>query len=216
MPFDVLICHLAIPPILAYARPQNKARRVWTWYWRVATRAFSLTYLFYGEQEAAMLQRQYTGPEWLEKLWEFIDPILQVALGEYDSDETRARVPSADRVALLPADERRKDGVFVPLNRKGAPKTDTGKLVLLKQNRVAFEAKRDPKKDYTIVWLPRYWRTRIHLFMLHMMLMMGALFAGAFFGPILVGRGVFGMVTDRPVYDGNSYVSHLRASHAPR
>ena len=143
------------------------------------------------------------------RFWAALDVLLQFVFGKYDPTATYARVPASDQVALLPPTERRKVGVFVPVDEDGAPTSVEAKMRLLRQDQRSRTTKRDPVRDYTIVWLPQYWRTRIHVFVSISVTVTGAFLALVFFAPILIGRGVFAMCLDQPVHDGYAYVSGL-------
>lgn len=161
----------------------------------------------YGSSRQSTEEKRNGGPKFVEAVWPVLDPIFQFAFGRYNTTATDARVPFSDRVALLSQIERQKDGVFIPLDARGTPTTDQGRMALLKQDRRARQKNRDPRADYTIVWLPQYWRTRIHVFILCALGMASIIIATMFFGPILVGRAALAMVTTTRLHDGYSYVT---------
>ena len=206
IPFDLLFLHLVVPPTAALIRPKHKAKRLWNSYWQLTARAFALSHLMYGPDNASSPhEKKHGGVRMIEAVWPILDPIYQIIFGRYNKASTEARVPATDRVALLTQQERQQDGVFVPLDEAGTPRTKQGKLALLKQDRKARQAKRDPRKDYQIIWLPRYWRTRIHTFVFSALGTASAILAVAFFAPLLVGRAALGMFA-ADIHDGYSYV----------
>lgn len=206
VPFDLLFLHLVVPPTAALIRPKHKAKRLWNTYWQLTTRAFALSHLMYGpDNVSSPNEKKHGGLRIFEAVWPVLDRIYQAVFGSYNKAATEARVPATDRVALLTQKERQKDGVFVPLDAAGTPRTAQGKMALLKQDRKARQAKRDPRKDYQIIWLPRYWRTRIHTFVFSALGMASTILAVAFFAPLLVGRAALGMIT-ADMHDGYSYV----------
>ena len=168
---------------------------------------FALSELMYGSSRRSIEEKRIGGPKVVEALWPILDPVFQAGFGRYSTTATDARVPFSDRVALLSPAERQKDGVFIPVDGRGAPKNKEGTLALLKQDRRARQKKRDPRGDYTIVWLPQYWRTRIHVFILCALGMASTLIATTFFGPILIGRAALAMVTTNRLHDGYCYVA---------
>ena len=180
---------------------------MWNAYWRFTTHMFALSHLMYGTSRQATEEKRKGGPRIVEAIWPVLDPIFRFAFGRYDTTATDARVPFSDRVALLSPAERQKDGVFIPLDTKGTPKTAQGKLALLKQDRRARQKERNPRDDYTVVWLPRYWRTRIHVFILCALCMASTIIAAGFFGPILVGRAALAMITTNRLHDGYCYIA---------
>jgi E3 ubiquitin-protein ligase MARCH6 len=163
----------------------------------------------YGDSRRAAVEREQAGPWLLERFWSILDPFFQLIFGRYDPTATEARVPATDRVALLSQAERRKHGVFIPLDSDGSPTTPEAKLALLKQDRRARQKNRDPRTDYQVIWLPSFWRTRIHAFVFSALTMAATLLALGFFGPLIVGRAVLGMVTAAPLHDGYSYLAGM-------
>jgi hypothetical protein len=138
-----------------------------------------------------------------------VDVIATLIYGKGPTNESMTRVPNDDKVALLTA-AKSKGGMFVQLDDKGVPRTEEGKLKILRQNQAAIRNKRDPHKDYTIVWLPSYFQARINLFLL------GALTTGALglgvcaYVPLVAGRALLERILDSDpaqIHDGYSYVS---------
>ena len=205
VPFDLLFVHLVIPPTVKYIRPVYKAKRLWNTFWRVASGWFCLTSLMYGNSRRAVAEQE-KGAVWPSKIvWPIVDPLFQLAFGRYDNTSTDARVPATDRVALLSQAERKEHGVFIPHDKYGAPKSDKAKLALLKQDRRAREKNRVPKDDYQIVWLPRYWRTRVHAFIFAALTVAAWTIALSLFVPLVIGRTALGALTRQPCHDGYSY-----------
>ncbi|ORX38932.1 hypothetical protein BD324DRAFT_617907 [Kockovaella imperatae] len=204
VPFDLLYLHLAVPPTLEFLKPSVRGAAIWKFYWTIACRSFCLSSLLHGKRHNA--QCQQGGPRILEWIWPILDIPLQRLFGPYDPAGTYARVPAADQVGLLPASERKKGGVFIPLTKEGSPKDDEGKLRLLKQDQRARALKRDPRKDYTVVWLPQYWRTRIHAFIFAAIGVTGWAIAMLLFVPILVGRATLGMLVSEEMHDGYAFL----------
>jgi E3 ubiquitin-protein ligase MARCH6 len=208
VPFDLLFVHLVLPPSFAQLAPEGRLTRAFRKWWRGAAAFFRLSPLMYGDSYLHGRERypeqDRVDPWILERAWSVVDNAYQAAFGSYDNAETMARVPNVDRVALLPPHERRR-GVFIPLDAQGAPKTAEDKLRLLKQDRAARHVDKDPKEEYTIVWLPSRWRIRIHAFIFAALCSASALIATALFVPLIVGRLVTGTVLGE-VHDGYSWV----------
>lgn len=138
--------------------------------------------------------------------WLIIDAVCQALFGHYDNRATRARVPNNDRVELLPLTERRREGMFIALDHKGSPMTEADKSRLLRQDRAARRAGRNPLKDYTVVTLPDYWRTRVHVLLALGLLSASAVTAALFFIPLAVGRLATSLLVDAPIFDGYNWL----------
>jgi E3 ubiquitin-protein ligase MARCH6 len=141
------------------------------------------------------------------RIWQVLDVIAQLGLGRYNNKETFARVPASDSVVLLRAEERKGRGVFVRLDATGCPVTRDDKILLLQQDRAAKEKNRDPKQDYKMVWLPRYWRTRVHAVVLSALVLSGMSVSLGLFAPLAIGRMTLDRTLGRPVHDGYNWVS---------
>ena len=172
----------------------------------MATTAFQLTSLMYGDRQTT---QDKSGTFGFERMWRTADRLFQLLFGYYQNEETEARVPGADQIVLLSPAERKKGGVFVPLDDNGAPRLPEDKLRLLKQDRAAREAGRDPKTDYAVIWLPRYWKTRIQIFILAALTVVSMALALGFFVPLVVGRAVVAMISKELTHDGYNIASEL-------
>lgn len=150
----------------------------------------------------------------LAAIYPILDLPFQLLFGQYDKQQTDARVPGADQIVLLSPSQRKRGGVFVPLDGAGAPHTEEDKLRLLKQDRAAREAGRDPKADYTVISLPRYWRTRIHVFILVALTAASLTMAIGFFTPLVIGREAMRMVFSELPHDGYNLVSSRHLGRA--
>lgn len=200
VPFDLLFVYLAIPPTINMVRPRHKAKRLWNAFWRQTTHAFALAPLMYGQPPRAGS---------VEFIWPVVDPFFQFLFGPYEIAATFARVPATDRVVLMPQPDRKRDGVFVLLDDQGRPKTPEAKTALLLQDRRARQMQRTPKDDYQMIWLPAYWRTRIHAFILCAIGTAGAALASVAYGPLVVGRAALSSRHDGYNYIFGTYVCLL-------
>ncbi|KIS00118.1 E3 ubiquitin-protein ligase MARCH6 [Cryptococcus deuterogattii 2001/935-1] len=203
IPFDLLFLHLAIPPTIDLICPQTRARRLFTRWWRAVTTRYRLTNLVAPVPNEN--ERSETPTKLENALWPICDWICQKLFGKYRTEATDARVPASDSVILMPIEQRRKEGgVFVPLDGSGIPYNRADKLRLLKQDKIAREAGRLPTSDYTIVWLPKYWRTRIHMFVATALASMSIVIALTAFTPLAVGRMMW-KALGMDVHDGYSW-----------
>lgn len=210
VPFDLLFLHLAIPPTIDLVRPQSRARRLFIQWWRAVTTRYRLTNLV---APVPNENERSEAPTKLENaLWPICDWICQKLFGKYRTEATDARVPASDSVVLMPIEQRRKEGgVFVPLDESGIPYNRADKLRLLKQDKIAREAGRLPTSDYTVIWLPKYWRTRIHMFVASALASMSIVIALAVFMPLAVGRMMW-KTLGMDVHDGYSWVSRIEST----
>lgn len=192
VPFDLIFLYLGLPPLINSVRPRHQGKRLWAAYWRLVTDAFALGPLMYGQSRQAGQ---------LEFIWAPLDPFFQFAFGTYEPTATFARVPASDRVSLMPQADRKRDGVFIPLDEHGCPKTPQAKLALLKQDRRARQKNRSAAEDYQVVWLPSFWRTRIHVFIFLAITAASVALATMTFVPLIVGRAALGSR-----HDGYNYM----------
>jgi E3 ubiquitin-protein ligase MARCH6 len=213
VPFDLLFLHAVVPPSLESLRAKQRGKKFLNSWWKAVSRSFKLTDLLNGKRPSSTLRPE---SKLVLTLWAILDIPFQFVFGKYNTESTLARVPAHDRTALLSPAERKGsgNGVFIPLDDKGRPKTLEGKIKWLKQDRAAREAKRDPWKDYRVVWLPVYWRTRVHSLIFGAVGSCAAALAVVALVPLLVGRlftawlmGLWGGEVGAEMHDGYSLVS---------
>lgn len=209
VPFDLLFFSIAVSPTLAALRFGNRGRRCMRRWWATTASMFNLTAMLTDTDRT----RKVESPVVLGA-WRVLDFFAQIALGRYDTTETWARVPSADSVVLLKPEVRKGRGVFVRLDNIGRTLTPDGALLMHQQNQAAIKANRDPLKDYKRVWLPRYWRTRVHAVVYTALVLCGTVVATALFAPLLVGRLILDRAFGHPVHDGYNWVSHIALTHS--
>lgn len=217
IPFDLLFINAFIPPTFEAIRAKQKGKRLLGTWWRAASAFYKLTPLLYG-RKISSTRKPDSALSTL--IWRILDIPFQMMFGAYDPSETQVRVPASDRTILLPIAERQgpNNGVFIRLDATGKPRTLDETLRLLKQDRAAREGGRDPIADYQVVWVPRFWRTRVYVMILSALASCSAVLAVGFFGTLVVGRlctaWAFGNgVGDGRVHDGYSLVSRLVHLH---
>ncbi|GMK59202.1 hypothetical protein CspeluHIS016_0702170 [Cutaneotrichosporon spelunceum] len=201
VPFDILFLHLVIPPSWDMLYIPHRIRKLFVIWWGFAVRKLRLVSLIFG-----MEVRPKPSSRASQWAWMVADAVCQVVFGSYDNRATRARVPASDRVELATLAERRREGVFIPVDRNGAPRTQADQIRLLKQDRAARKAGRNPMDDYTIVALPEFWRTRVYALLVFMLFSAACVTAGVIFVPLAVGRQATASWFGGPVYDGYSWV----------
>lgn len=97
--------------------------------------------------------------------------------------------------------------MFVPLDDDLVPRSREAKIRMLRQDEATRKAKREPRDDFIVVSLPRYWRTRVHAFVFGTLGFSAVFIAGVVIVPVLLGRRIIGGWGMGQVHDGYSYVS---------
>lgn len=179
----------------------HRIRKLFVLWWGFAVKKLRLVSLIFGIEVRPKPSSRAS--QWA---WQVADAACQFVFGRYNNRATRARVPASDRVELATLAERRREGVFIPVDQKGAPRTEADRITLLKQDRAARKAGRNPQDDYTIVSLPDYWRTRVYALLAFMLFSATCVTAGFIFVPLALGRQATAMWFGTPVYDGYSWV----------
>ncbi|WWD21007.1 hypothetical protein CI109_105488 [Kwoniella shandongensis] len=204
VPFDLIFLHLVLPPTLDLIRPRHRGKKALSLWWRYTTSLYRLDGLISTRRERA--ERDKVPAKW-EFIWSILDPICRFLFGPYNPESITARVPASDQVALAPPSQRRAEGgVFIPLDDKGIPLNDKDKMRLLKQDRLAREAGRDPISDYEMIYLPKFWRTRVHVFIGSALAASSTVVALGGFAPLLVGRMAVGWKLG-VVHDGYNWLA---------
>ncbi|KLT41435.1 hypothetical protein CC85DRAFT_286468 [Cutaneotrichosporon oleaginosum] len=201
VPFDILFLHLIIPPSWEMLYLPHRMRKLFVVWWGYAVKKLRLVSLIFGMEVRPKPSSYGSHIAWL-----LADAACQFIFGRYDNRATRARVPASDRVELATLAERRREGVFIPVDQRGAPRTEADRIRLLKQDFAARKAGRNPKADYTIVSLPDFWRTRVYALLAFMLFSASCVTAGLIFVPLALGRQATALWFGAPVYDGYSWV----------
>ena len=111
------------------------------------------------------------------------------------------RVPNSDNVAVL-----RDMRATVRVDVNGIPIDDEARGLIAAQDAEAEKAKRSPKEDYTVVYIPPHFQYRIGLFIFALWVIGCVFVTAAVSAPILLGRGVFNLFTERQMHDGYSFL----------
>lgn len=125
----------------------------------------------------------------------------KVADGVLCSHGSYRRVPNSDNVAV-PRDMR----ATARVDEKGLPIDDEARELILGQDAEAEKAKRNPKEDYTVVYIPPHFQYRIGIFIFALWIIGCVFVTVAVSAPILLGRGVFNLFTERQMHDGYSFL----------
>ena len=111
------------------------------------------------------------------------------------------RVPANDNVAIV-----RGLRATVEVTEDGQPINETEARLLKLQDAEAERHKRNVDEDYTVVYIPPYFKSRIFIFILAVWSACCIAIASMLAGPVLLGRRFFLLFTTREVHDGYSFV----------
>ncbi|EJT46922.1 hypothetical protein A1Q1_04350 [Trichosporon asahii var. asahii CBS 2479] len=201
VPFDLLFLHLIVPPSWEGLKVYTHVKQGLAAWWLFVVRQLELSSLVFGVNTGNRPMSRFSQLGWI-----VADAVCQRVFGTYDNRATPARVPNSDRIKLLSLSERRKEGMFILLDSNGAPRTPADEIRLLKQDRAARRAGRNPKRDYTVVQLPEFWRTRVYALFASAMLSAAAVVATVVLVPLCVGRMATNMVFHEQIYDGYNWI----------
>lgn len=181
------------------------AKKVIALYWTTASRSLRLTALMQGLRRPD--EAEVDSDRLSELAWGMTDRVFRLLLGDYPIEATMARVPAVDTI-IFPPKWGRRTPIFVPLTEDGLPKNARDKIRIIRQDETARLARREPEKDYTQVWLPKYWRTRVHVFTFAFAMALGVGITSGLLIPLVIGRGLLFTLLGEEVHDGYSFVSH--------
>lgn len=201
VPFDLLFLHLIVPPSWEGLKVYTHVKQGLAAWWLFVVRQLELSSLVFGVETNNRPMSRFSQLAWI-----VADAVCQRVFGTYDNRATPARVPNSDRIELLSLSERRKEGMFILLDSNGAPRTPADEIRLLKQDRAARRVGRNPKRDYTVVNLPEFWRTRVYALFASAMLSAAAVVATVVLVPLCVGRMATNMVFHEQIYDGYNWI----------
>ncbi|KLO17994.1 hypothetical protein SCHPADRAFT_925510 [Schizopora paradoxa] len=199
IPIDLLFIHLALPVTLRYFRPRKLARKVANKYWRWAAHQLRLTSYMFGERRPTEELASTWG---IRTALSFLPGFEEVSKAEPRWEGAFRRVPAADNIAL-PKEIR----ATVAVNEDGSPVDEASKRLMELQNSEADKAKRDVKEDYTIVYLPPYFKHRIMLFIASLWIVGSTAVVVVFAAPIVIGRAFFKLFSADVVHDAYSFVA---------
>ncbi|KAN0128787.1 hypothetical protein V8E53_013374 [Lactarius tabidus] len=176
VPIDLLLLHVLLPHTLRFFRPRKFVRKTSINIWKYLCAQLRLTSYMFGGRHSDE-EREVTH------------------LSCY------RRVPNNDNVAV-PRDMRATARVDVT----GLPVNDEARRLIMAQDAEAEKAKRNPKDDYTVVYIPPNFQYRIGLFIFALWVIGCVFITAAVSMPILLGRAVFNLFTRRQMHDGYSFL----------
>ncbi|KAH9039259.1 hypothetical protein EDB85DRAFT_2110167 [Lactarius pseudohatsudake] len=196
VPIDLLFLHVLLPYTLRFFRPRRVVRKASVKIWKYLCAQLRLTsYMFGGRHPDE--EREVSYGSW----WAPRNSGDKVAEGALHFHGSYRRVPNSDNVAV-PRDMRATARVDVT----GLPVDDEAQRLIMAQDAEAEKAKRNPKDDYTVVYIPPHFQYRVALFIFALWVV-GCVFITATVSmPILLGRGVFNLFTRRQMHDGYSFL----------
>ncbi|KAL0955165.1 hypothetical protein HGRIS_004073 [Hohenbuehelia grisea] len=195
VPVDLIFLHIVLPYTMHYLRPRKGLKRVATLVWAFIARRLRLTSYFFGRRVPA---EEYTPKSWVTNLIRPGTPAENL-MSVWDGQ--LRRVPATDHIAL-PRDMR----ATAQVNAAGDPIDGPALELIALQNAEAIKAKRNPKEDYTVVYLPPHFRFRVITF-IAILWVVGAVVLGVTVAlPIQLGRSFFHLFIPYDVHDGYSLI----------
>jgi E3 ubiquitin-protein ligase MARCH6 len=196
VPIDLVLLHLLLPYTMHYLRPVKALKKVAEYVWRFLAARLRLTsYMFGGRHNAEEFSIKRRPWQFSIRRSGFADEFARV----YDG--TFRRVPATDNIAL-PTEMQ----ATAQVTEGGVPANDEARVLIAAQDAETEKAKRIIKDDYTIVYVPPYFRQRLILFIASLWsigsMCLGILLAA----PMLLGRAAFRLVLAREVHDGYSFI----------
>ncbi|KAH9849834.1 hypothetical protein C2E23DRAFT_837455 [Lenzites betulinus] len=197
VPIDLIFIQLVLPYTMEYFRPRKVLRQLGTSIWKYLARQLRLSSYMFGGRHPL---EEYTQERWSWRSLLNIDG-MEMDDAEAPHDGSFLRVPNSDNVALV------KDAPpTVEVDEEGYPVDARGTRLILAQTEEAMRAKRPIKDDYTVVYIPPYFRYRIIVFLVSVWTAGSALLASVLAAPILLGRAVFRLFLPYDVHDGYSFI----------
>ncbi|KAI9510016.1 hypothetical protein F5148DRAFT_977305 [Russula earlei] len=196
VPIDLLFLHVLFPSTVRFFRPRKVVRKASITMWKYLSARLRLTSYMFGERHP---EEEHELPyiNWLV----FGNSRSKAANGVAHFHGSYRRVPNSDNVAV-PRDMR----ATARVDNNGFPIDDEARGLIAAQDAEAEKAKRNPKDDYTVVYIPPQFQYRIGLFIFALWVI-GCIFVTiAVSTPILLGRAVFNVFSERQMHDGYSFL----------
>ena len=179
---------------MQYFRPKKAVKQGGLHIWKFLARQLRLSSYLFGGRHA---EEEYSLKRWsLDTVLSPPDDLDVVHDGSF------RRVPNSDNV-VLPKDELST----VEVDEAGNPLNEKEARLMLLQNIEAEKAKRNVKDDYTIVYIPPYFRYRVFAFIFGLWMVCSVVLSTGLAIPILLGRYFFRLFTPDHVHDGYSFLA---------
>ncbi|KAH8978584.1 hypothetical protein EDB86DRAFT_2815838 [Lactarius hatsudake] len=196
VPIDLLFLHVLLPYTLRFFRPRRVVRMTSVKIWKYLCAQLRLTSYMFGGRHPDEERGVSYGSWWAPR-----NSGDEIAEGAPHFHGSYRRVPNSDNVAV-PRDMRATARVDVT----GLPVDDEAQRLIMAQDAEAEKAKRNPKDDYTVVYIPPHFQYRVALFILALWVVGCVFITASVSMPILLGRGVFNLFTRRQMHDGYSFL----------
>ena len=183
-PIDIVFYNFALPFILRKAEPSKKISVMYKWWFRGCAKSLRLTNFLFGEEQK---DEQYTHPKGFPWNYLVIDNVV-----ETQRDGTHVRAPASDSVRIP-----KGRAVFLDVTEQnerldGQPDSDFG-----------MHGKTDPQ--FTKVYLPPNFRSRITTFIVLLWLFAAATGVAFTVGPLLMGRKVTQLMSQSALAPNDLY-----------
>jgi E3 ubiquitin-protein ligase MARCH6 len=178
-----------------YFRPKKAVKDFARAIWKLLAARLRLTSYFFGGRHP---DEEYTPNHW--RIFSLRLPELLLDVNPTHDGWFR-RVPATDQLAL-PRDIR----ATAPVTENGEPIDDEARALIALQNSEAEKAKRNPKDDYMVVYIPPHFRQRVIVFVALLWVVGAFLLGVAVALPIQLGRSFFALFASREVHDGYSFI----------
>ena len=195
IPYDLVFMHLILPYTIHYFRPRTAARQIGTVLWKWLSRKLRVSSYMFGERHPTE-EIAYRGFFYYRS-----EDVIGMGPRRPRRDGGWRRVPANDNVAIV-----RGTRATVEVTEDGQPINDVEARLFKLQNAEAERHKRNVDEDYTVVYIPPYFKYRIVIFILAVWSVCCVSIAAMLAGPVLLGRRFFLLFTTREVHDGYSFV----------
>ena len=195
VPYDLVFMHLILPYTIHYFRPRAAARQIGAVFWTSLSVTLRVSSYMFGERHPVeeLASKEFFGFR--------SKKVIAPDTWEQRREGGWRRVPANDNVAIV-----RGMRATVEVTEAGQPINEVEARLFKLQNAEAERHKRNVDDDYTVVYIPPYFKYRIVLFIVTVWTVCCIAIAAVLAGPVLLGRRFFLLFTAREVHDGYSFV----------
>lgn len=199
VPVDLVVLIVLMPYTMRFLRPSKPLRRWTRRIWRRLSAQLRLSSYMFGKRYPL---EEFTTREWSLASIFTVHEGMEVQDSEAMRDGGFRRVPASDSVML----EKNVPGV-AQVDEFGNPLDQRNSRVMQLQDSEALRTNRDVHKDYTVVYVPPYFRLRLICFIALLWIIGSAFTAAVITFPTLLGRAAFTALVGREVHDGYSFLA---------